>query len=104
MEGSCEWRASFSNSLHTHTRARAPLLQVALMFGRQVALTVFGQEEAVANLMAQYCWGLMPGIWPMVGSKGRRGPMVGGRERRGPMVGGRERRGRGMRGCFSSLV
>lgn len=43
------------------------LLSVALCFGKQVAESpLFGQEEEVAHLVGEYCWGLVPGMWPLV--------------------------------------
>ena len=43
-----------------------PTLQLALCFGKQVALHVFRQEQDVAVLVGEFCWGLLPGMWPLV--------------------------------------
>ena len=43
-----------------------PPLQVALCFGSGAAKVLFGQEPDVASLVGQYCWGLLPGMWPLV--------------------------------------
>ena len=43
-----------------------PSLQVALCFGSGAAKVLFGQEPDVASLVGQYCWGLLPGMWPLV--------------------------------------
>ena len=39
---------------------------VALCFGKVVAKSLFGQEDDVAVLVGEYCWGLLPGLWPLV--------------------------------------
>ena len=41
-------------------------MQVALCFGSGAAKYLFGQEPEVASLVGQFCWGLLPGMWPLV--------------------------------------
>ena len=59
--------ASLSAPHSTCHASPAPLtLQVALCFGSGAAKVLFGQEPDVASLVGQYCWGLLPGMWPLV--------------------------------------
>jgi Na+-driven multidrug efflux pump len=41
-------------------------MQVAMCFGQPVAIYAFGQEEDVGRLVGSYCYGLLPGMWPLV--------------------------------------
>ena len=37
-----------------------------MCFGRPVAIFAFGQGEDVGALVGTYCYGLLPGMWPLV--------------------------------------
>ncbi|KAG2434531.1 hypothetical protein HYH02_012198 [Chlamydomonas schloesseri] len=73
--GSQAFGANDYSSLLTWTYASTVVLSglcgvtaVGLWYGREVAVHLFFQEPAVAELVGQFCRWLIPGLWPMMWS------------------------------------
>ena len=44
-----------------------PCVQLAMLAAGPFARVAFGQGPEGAHMMAKFCLGLIPGLWPMVG-------------------------------------